>query len=263
MKKRPFPSIWAIAIVGLGFHACAPMPVERMPAPIRFENPSHLISCILEQDRCIKNFISSGRIKIKHRGVVPEVKLLIVAGKDPFRIKGEVTHPWGQPILHFLVRENNFQVLDFAEKKVYTGRLGGSSFPALFPMNLEADQLWTLMRGFPSLVHPHHRFSQTGDQILVTDKGGNPILAIFYHPTAFLPLRIQFPGQKGEIRFSGFSKENHAAYAASVDFRDPRSGTLLSYRIDKMVPNPSISDRIFMLDIPDHYERILLPDVTP
>jgi hypothetical protein len=250
-------------IVGLGlilFQSCAPVSVRPPIPPFDQQQIAHVISSLREQETQVLTFFSSGRLRLETNDSDSEANVLIVGTRDPLRMKVEITHPWGRPLLHALIREGTVNILSFPEKRYYFGHLGGTDGPAFFPVSLEPDQLWGLVRGY-SVVEDHDRaVSLKGNQIILLSKSAEQVQVIDLYPQSILPRLILFPTKDMRVLFEDFENDNGIFYAKRVRFNRPGTNTTLTLNTKQMTFNKAIPESIFELDIPPDFEVLSLPN---
>ena len=74
------------------FSSCAPKSIFRPTPPFTTLEINEIIETILEQDRIVERFFTSGRIVITGDGADSEATILIIGEKKPLRIKIEITY---------------------------------------------------------------------------------------------------------------------------------------------------------------------------
>ncbi len=245
-------------LVFLFLQNCAPISIKPPSVPFSHQNIADIISNFKDQERRAQNFISSGRLISKKDVSESESNILIVGTKDPFKIKIETTHPWGRPLLHFLIYETRIQILSFPEKKYY---LGNFCTTKIFPVRLTPNQVWALLRGYPTLKKHNRAFSFKGNQITLFDKKDDIVQVIDFYPQSKLPRQIFFPEQKIRIVFSNYKNENGICYASNIRLSDPEVGIELTLELKQMVFNKIVPTTIFDLKIPPNFRLFTLQEV--
>ena len=113
--------LFLLCIVPLaGCAAIAPSFVQKPFSDAQVET---ILSGIQKQHEKVSSFYRMGRVLAKKGLWEQEAHVLIAGTKAPFRIKVELTHPWGQPIAHILVLGNRLEVLSYGEKTIYVSSL--------------------------------------------------------------------------------------------------------------------------------------------
>jgi hypothetical protein len=240
------------------FPGCAGIPVQPPPPPFSHQKIAQILYEIREQENKADTFFSTGKLMIKGEAPESESDILIVGSHSPFRVKIEVTHPWGRPILHILANETNLHILSFPEKRYYVGSLGNSVPSRLFPNSLEPDQLWSLLRGFPILRKNDQAVSLKGNQIMLLNQDAEIVQIIDFFPQSNLPRLITFPERSTKIYFSNYQKENNICYAREIRLSDPESANDLSINLKQMVFNKPIPEAIYNLEKPADFKTLPL-----
>lgn len=239
------------------FPGCAGIPVQP-PPPFSPQKIAQILSEIGEQENKADTLFSTGKLMIKGEDLESESDILIVGSKAPFKVKIEITHPWGRPILHILATETNLHILSFPEKRYYLGLLGNSAPLGFFPKSLKPDQLWSLVRGFPILRKNDHAVSLKGNQIMLLNQNAEIVQTIDFFPQSHLPRLVSFPEQNTNIYLSNYQKENKICYAREIRLNDPVSASDLSINLKQMVFNKPIPEAIYSIKIPADFKTLPL-----
>ena len=242
-------------LIPILFQCCAPVFVQPRPPPFGHQKIEHLVSSFEEQERRVQAFFSSGTLTVEDYYSEFDADILIVATRDPLKIRIEVTHPWGVPIVHILIQETRLHILSFPEKRYYIGHLGDSD-PALnfFPLHLDPDQLWGLVKGYPILGEYYRVESQQGNQITLLNRELESVQIIDLYPQSNLPSLMSYPEQDIEVSFSDFKNDEGIYYARNIIFNDSNAWTTLALNMKNMVFNKPIPDEVFDLKIPPYFE---------
>lgn len=243
-----------MAVLGLGLlQSCAPRAIQSLPPPLGREEISHIISSFRDQEERVHGFISSGRLILEHKGSESESNILMLGTRDPYKIKIEITHPWGRPLLHILIQKTSLHILSFSEKRLYLGHMGTSAPLNLLPGRLDPDQVWSLARGYPVLGNYQYANSSKLDQITLLNGKTKIVQVIDLYPQENLPHQISFPEQGIKVSFSDFENENGIYYAEKITLDDPEAEAILVLDRKQMVFNKSIPEAAFALEIPPDF----------
>lgn len=239
--------------------ACAGMPVQRPTPPFSAQQVFHILSKIKEQQNKADRLFSTGKLIIKgEEDPESESDILIVGSRSPFRVKIEVTHPWGRPILHILADETRLHVLSFTERRYYFGSLDNSYSSRLFGKSLTHDQLWSLVRAFPILKKSEQAVSHRGNQIKLLNENAESVQIIDLFPQSHLPRRISFPERNLKISFSDYQKENDICYAREIGLIEPGAAGNLFIKLKRTVFNKPIPEAIFSIKKPADFKTLPL-----
>ena len=247
----------AIACLTL-FTGCAGLLTKPPPPPFPPQKVNQILSEIREQEKMADTFFSTGTLMIKGETPESDADILIVGSHDPIKVKIEVTHSWGRPILHILADENILHILSFPEKRYYLGPLSKSAPLRFFPKSLEPEQLWSLVRGFPILSRSDKAVSLKGNQINLLNQNSETVQIIDLFPQSNLPRLVSFPERNTEIYFSDYRKENDICYARVIRLHDPASGSDLSINLKQMTFNKPIPEAIYTIKKPADFKILPL-----
>ncbi|MEE4351962.1 MAG: hypothetical protein V2J25_03755 [Desulfatiglans sp.] len=245
-------------VVGAFFlllHSCAPLTVKPT-RPLGDDEIARHIDSIRKQGRLVQTLFSSGGVVLKGPDSKARSNVLIVATKYPLRIKIEITHPWGRPLLHMLVNETRIKALSFPEKRFYSGPISSSHQMTFFPIRFGADQMWNLVRGYPALELHDKAISQKENQVSLVDSQGNIIQIIEFDTEKKLPSSTFFPMQDMAIAFSHIQNEDEIYYSRKIVIMDHKNQTHLTLNLREMVFNTVIPKSIFELKVPADFETI-------
>jgi hypothetical protein len=236
------------------FQYCAPVIIQKPSRPFDHQKITDLISISREQEKRVHMLFSLGRLTIERHGSETELNVLIAGERDSSKIKIEITHPWGRPVVHILINEMGFQILSFREKRYYYGRLGDSDTSGFFPVRLDPDQIWALIRGYPVVRNHNRAISLKGDQIVFLNKDGEKVQVIDFYPHSSLPCLMSFPGQEVEVSFSDFQNDDGIYYARKIGLNDPKTRSILTFDVKQIIFNQAIPKAIFELEKPADFE---------
>jgi hypothetical protein len=206
------------------------------------------LSQIREQNDKVRSFFTNGRIKAKEGVWEQEALALVAATRHPERIKIEITHPWGQPIVHLLVEGRALSVLSFAKRKLYVGEVKPESLSRVFPGRFDHEVIWGVLRGYPTLRPFHHAGSQEGNQISLFLEDGKEIERVDLDPEHFHPVAVLYPDMKMKLEFSGFQENLGIIHARQIKIIHSNGYLTLIY--EKAVFNSPIPDPVFALERP-------------
>ncbi len=215
---------------------------------------------IQAQEGKVFSFYSSGRISLQDRNWESESHVLIAGNRNPFKIKIEVTHPWGRPIVHILIDGKNLQVLSFPEKKLYLGAFTPEALSRFLPGELDAHLVWAALRGYPHLLAHHRTTSIRANQIRLFDKKGKVLEIIDLHPDSKLPTTVFFPEKNMGLEFSDFQELEGIYYARQVRVEDMEGRSNLMLRNRKTVFNETIPEQVFHLEKPPSFGTYALEE---
>jgi len=255
-KKTPIILRLLSVAVLLLLSGCAYFAASPPSPPLARQEIDRIVSAFEEQERAVDTLFSSTALTIDVQGFQSEAMVLIVARRNPSTIKIEITHPWGRPLLHVLVKGPYLDILSFSEKRHYRGRLVSSDLSRLIPVPVSPDILWTLSRAYPVLPHYHRAQSTKGDQISLMDKQNADIQVVDLYPDTYLPRRVWFCQQETYMSFSEFQSSNGILYAKEIGLRSNDSRTRMTLEIRQMTFNSPLPEAIFKQEVPRGFERV-------
>lgn len=243
--------------------ACAPL---HKPAPLEqltISEAQKIISGIKDQSDSIRSFYSLGVISIKGRMLGSDADILIAGIRDPFALKIEITHSWGKPVLHILIREGRLNVLSYQEKLGYSGTFSPEALSKFLPgFDLDQGMIWSILSGRPPVVS-HEVVAVSGsDMISLRSGDGIELEAINLPFGASFPEKITLPVQSLDVYFSGVKEGSGVPYAGDVRLSGKRLEKDLALKINRMTFNTSVPDQIFTMQIPSDWETVNL-DALP
>jgi hypothetical protein len=232
------------------------------PVPLTTPRPreaAEIISNVLDQEERISSFYSLGTVVLKGWVFKSEATILVAGTRKPFKLKIEITHPWGMPVLHILAEDQNIKVLSFEEKKIYTGNITAETLSDLLPGSFwDPAVVWSVLRGYtPIACYEGIGFSAT-NTISLMDEKGIEIETIELYPEHFLPKRASFPGEPWYISFSEFKENDGIYYASEVSVNNIKGERDLVLNRKQIVFNKPIPDQIFVLEKPAGFNTVYL-----
>ncbi|MCU0593988.1 MAG: hypothetical protein MUC98_00815 [Desulfobacterota bacterium] len=240
-----------VLIVLVTLSGCAPVFLKK---PLSDQEVEKVLSLLKAQEEAADTFFNTGQMVVKDWYWDQEANTLIAGTRTPLRLRIEVTHAWGQPILHLVVVGKSFKALSYGERKLYMGDLAPGALSKFFPADLDADLIWDVVRGFPKLRSGGRRESRTADRLSVLDRNGDESEILDLDPESGLPRQTLFPQRKVGVRYLDFQQEGGILYAGEVRVRQLEGTRSLTLKNGKMVFNKPIPDEIFRMEIPPGFE---------
>ena len=256
-KNPSIRRLFSVALLLL-LSCCARVAVTPPSPPLDHPAIAGIISAFKEQGVAVRTLFSSGTLTIDIKGSESDATILIVAIRDPSKIKIEITHTWGRPLLHILISGSRIDILSFTDKRLYSGQLGTYDLSRLIPVPLSPELLWTLARAYPVLLKYNRVLSLKGNQITLLDQRKDKIQVIDLYPTSDLPHRASFCQQNAEVTFSDFQNNGGIRYAKEIGLNSPEDNARLSFEIGQMVFNKPVPEAIFRLETPLDFELVPL-----
>lgn len=226
--------------------------------PLSYQQIEGIISSFKDQEGAVQTLISTGTLTMESQGAQTDAEVMIVACRKSSRIRIEITHAWGRPLLHILVDGTALDILSFSEKRHYRGHLGSPLLLKQIPFPLDADLLWSLARAYPVLRPYQQAHSKRAGQIVLTDTHTVDTQVLDLYPESNLPRRVSSYPQGTVISFSNFEKSNGLIYGGKIDVSDAEDTYRLTLDIRKMIFNQSVPDAIFHQNALEGFEQVHL-----
>jgi hypothetical protein len=265
MKKRPcfrnrrMPFI--LALIGLvTLSGCAPGLFKK---PLSDQELGRVVALLKTQEEAANAFFTTGRMVVKDWYWDQEANTLMAGTRAPLRLRIEITHAWGQPILHLLVVGRTFKALSYGERRLYMGDLIPGALSKFFPADLDADLIWEVLRGFPKLRLDGRMESRKADQVILLGRNGDEKEIVELDPESGLPRQVSFPERKVAVAYKDFQEESGILYAKEVRVTQLEGTRNLTLKNGKMVFNKPIPDEIFRMEIPPGFETEYINKANP
>ncbi len=225
-------------------------------------DPAGLITRMQDQEDKVSSFYASGTVLVKGWVWKSEAELLIAGTREPLKIKLEITHPWGKPILHILMDNNRLEILSFDEKIVYIGELTAESLSEFFlPEEFrDLNLIWSVLRGYPHIAAYDRISCSAVYRINLTNQEEIDVEVIDLYPENLLPKRVLFPRDSLDIFFSGYRESDGIDYAEEVTVNNVEGGKDLIIKTRKMVFNKTVPDEIFILEKPRTFKTVYMDE---
>jgi len=238
---------------------CAGLERRLFETPFDPQSVTALVADLEEQNDKVHSFFSSGRLWVKGRqGEEEEANIFSAGTRTPFRIKIEVTHPWGQPMLHLLVDGADFRLLSFSERRLYFGAFTGESLSRFFPEEMDLNLIRDLLRAYPVLEPPYRARSDKANQISITDEKGFEQKVIEFDRESRRPKELILPHQNIKLLFSDLQVREGIWYARATALVHVLGGKRLIHKVETMVFNKAVPEQIFTLQAPPGFESVPL-----
>ncbi|MBW2203123.1 MAG: DUF4292 domain-containing protein [Deltaproteobacteria bacterium] len=241
---------------------CARVAITPPSPPLDHQAITGIISAFKKQGAMVRTLVSSGTLTLDIKGSESDTNVLIVATRDPSKIKMEITHTWGRPLLHILINGSSLDILSFTDKRLYSGQLGHLGLSRLIPVPLSPELVWTLARAYPVLLNHNRALSVNGNQIALLDQKEDKIQVVDLYPETDLPHRVFFSQQNAEVIFSDFQNSDGIRYAKEMELNSPDDNARLALEIRQITFNKPVPEAIFRLETPLDFELVPLKSVN-
>ncbi len=244
-------------VLGLLFiQSCATVPVQPMAPPFDRHKIDHILAEMRHQEGLVHTFYAKGRLTVRERDEESDSNVDVFCTKDPLKMKIEVTHPWGRPILHFLIQSNQISILSFPEKRLYSGRLDNFDSSKYFPGKLKPDQIWSILRGFPILETYAHAVSMESNQVTLLGEHAEILQLIDFKAENDIPNSASFYENDLEVSFSDFETNGAIQYSRNIRLNNFKEDTNTVLKYKKMVFNKAVPSAIFELERPSNFKIV-------
>ena len=245
-----------ILLLTVSLFGCATVRKRPPGPPLSDREAGQILHLMQEQEGRISSFYALGRVVAGDWYGQSDADILTVGVRKPYRIKIEITHSWGQPLLHILIDGKKVEVLSFRENRLYVGTFTPQALSRFIPAGLDPDLIWGALRGYPNLL-PHRDFRSLGaHQISLFDEKGEEVETIDLYRGQALPKTVTYPERDIQVVYSEFHEQEGVSYAGSVKLGHLVGGKTLALRYEKMVFHPAIPEDIFVIKKPPSAEIV-------
>jgi len=258
LKPKTQPILNLLLLMGLLFsNGCAGFAKRAAPPPLGRPEIAAIVSAFEKQEKAVHTLISTGTVAIETQGTQSEAGVLIVARREPSSIRIEITHQWGQPLIHIQVNGSRLDVISFVEKRHYQGRLGTPWILKQVPFPLDPDLIWSLARAYPVLPPYGQVRSLKENQVTLMDEEDAVIQTIDLYPDR-RPRQVRMRRQETVMSFSDYQDQGGILYANEMQLADSEQTTLLTLHIRQMAFNKPIPEAIFNQAAPPGFKVVQL-----
>lgn len=226
--------------------------------PLSDREVEETVAGIRKESGKATSFYTRGTLLVKDWYWEEETTMVMVGSSEPFRVKIEVTHGWGQPILHILVDRGKLEVLSFTEGRLYIGAFTPEALSRFIPGPMTPELIWSVLRGYP-VVLPHTRgHSPHAGRIDLYGPGGERVETLEFDHGGMHPSRVNLPVQRAQLTFSSFEDAEGIVYAREVHVDQKGSRGKLTLRREKTVFNRAAPNEVFTVDKPPAFTVVQL-----
>jgi hypothetical protein len=239
-----------IAFLVLVLSGCAAFRITPAGPPLSDRQVEQTVERMEQQERLVTSFYARGILTAKNWAGEEEANIVIAGVKEPFRLKIEVTHNWGQPILHILIDRGRLEVLSFAESTLYMGDFTPEAVSRFLPGPLSRELIWSALRGYPAVLPHRKSLSPQANRIDFSGPDGEKVEMIEFDETGMVPRRAVFPSQQVTLTFSGVVEQESVFHATEVEVDHKKSRGRLVLRKEKTIFNKPVPDEVFTIEKP-------------
>jgi len=229
--------------------------------PLTADRIDAILAGIDDQQAQVSSFYTLGKVLLKDGILEAEADALILGTRDPFRIKIELTHSWGKPLLHILVDHDRLEVLSFKDRKRYAGNLNPGALSRFFPGEPDISMIWAALRGYPAVLQSGNIVSRKAGELIVIDDKGKEIQSLALSEEKDIPAKVRFPLQGVQVTYTAYQSDGEIRYAREVRVEHTESNKSLILTRKKTVFNKTIPEAIFSLKKPPHFDEANLEEM--
>ena len=243
---------------------CTTVPKPPIKEPLSGQSVKKIMATIREQDDKVFSFYATGRLLAGDWYGQSEANILTAGTKRPFRIKIEITHAWGSPILHILIDRKRLEVLSFKDKTLFLSPFTSEALSEFLPGDIDPEFIWGALRGYPNLINHDEVKSLRKDQISLFQGKGEAVEVIDLYPESQLPKLVLFPEKQITLVFTDFHNDEGIWYSRDVAVSQKGEKRKLTLQNMTFVFNKPIPEEIFSQNKPPTFETRYLDTVlTP
>lgn len=227
--------------------------------PLSPPEVAELIARLKDQRDRVSSYYSLGTVVLRKSVVESqEANILVVGTRDPFRLKVEITHPWGAPILQILVDRDRLEAFSFQDGILYTGPANQRTLGMFLPSAPKLACVWSLLRGYPQPPDRGTARADQGGRIVWAGEDKRAFRILELSEESLAPRRLVFLGSGLEVVFGEARDQGGILYSESVTFNPGNGNGHMKIKYERMVFNLEVPGQIFRIPKPKVYEEVQL-----
>jgi outer membrane lipoprotein-sorting protein len=239
----------------LGCASLAPFPAAK---PFSQQESDRLISNLQDQEEKVLSFQGVGKLMLKKGQEEIEANLFAI-GSNPYKIRLEITHPWGRPLLYIVADEKSISILSLTDKKFFRGPPHSLDMKQFFLYGLDLDLAWKIFSGSVPILSTYGRtMSLKPHEISLYNKQGEIIETISFSSKTLLPRSIYFPKKGLSILLSEFDEGYLGPHPLQIKILKESEDQLVVIRYKSFTLNKPVPEEIFQLNPPPSFEIVNL-----
>jgi hypothetical protein len=240
------------------FFGCASLAPFPPGKPFSQQDTVRLISNLQDQEGKTLSFQGIGKLNLKKGEEAMEANFLAV-GTHPSKIRLEITHPWGRPLLHMVADKTDVSILSLTDKKFFKGPLNASGIKHFFLDGIDLDLALTIFSAsIPMLPAPGGAVSLNPLEISLYNKEGELVEKINFYSGTLLPKSIYLPNKGLTIIFSEFKQGDVGPHPLKIEVLSENKDQLVMIQYKSLTFNKPVPKEIFQLNPPPNFEIINL-----
>ena len=231
--------------------------------PYTTDEMNAILNEAMSQEDLVKTLFSTGTLTSRQGQTEQEANISIVGQRSPFRIKIEITHPWGSDIANLLLDQNRFTLVLFPEKRIFVGPIGKGMLKRSFPVPLDPSAVWAFVRGYPSLPEYKKAVSPGKGSISLLNERDVTVRRLDFNPSTREPEKCSFPALRVTQHYEAFEKRDAVEFARTVVLKEDSQERTLTLRIKHVLFNPHLPSGIFQVKKPAKFATVDLSRKAP
>lgn len=236
---------------------CAPLVPSPPYAPFTQTETAQLISNLRAEGRRISSFHGVGRLWYRDREEESELNLLAV-GRRPFKVRLEISHPWGRPLFFIVLDGDNTSVLSLVDHKFFKGQSNRLPMDLFFLLRLDLDSIWQILSGNVPVLPHSKAASLKPHEVTLYNGEGEVTQIISFFPRSLLPRSVSFPYEGITIMLSDFKQDDFGPRPLKIEIARKDTNQSVEIRYKDLTRNKPIPEEVFSLDPPPGFEVIEL-----
>jgi hypothetical protein len=250
LASNSTPPWTALFLACLFFAGCAT--VEKRP--LTSTELEDLFLALSREDLKAENFFATGQLIVEGESY-SKAPVLLVGRRSPLALRIEITHPFGKPLAHILLKNDGFVLVSFQDSRYYVGEAKALQGYRGFPADLPPIELWGLARGYPPVEGYRPLPSRLGEMRMSGPPGETEKIIRL---DGMMPSKVIFPSRGTEIEYENMKPSAGVPFAETVVVHEVTAGSRLTIRREQAHFNTSLPDELFHMDIPQGFEEVVI-----
>jgi hypothetical protein len=243
---------------------CIPPKLLGPPSqPYTADEMKAILKEAISQEDLVKTLFCTGTLTSGQGETEQEANISIVGQRNPFRVKIEITHPWGSDIANLLLDESRFTLVLFPEKRVLVGSVRKGMLKRSFPVPFDPSAVWAFVRGYPSFPEYKRAASPKKGIISLLDERDATVRQLDFNLSTLKPKTCYFPAIRVTQYYEAFEKRDSIEFARTVVLKEGSQETTLTLRIKHALFNPHLPSGIFQVKKPAKFTTVDLSRQAP